>query len=232
MTLPPPPNPPGYPGAAPWEPGVGAPPPPPKKNNTPLIIGLIAGVVVLCLVGLCGGGLAYNYLNDDESPAAGGPSLSTQQTGRPAPSDLYSPPEVVPTTEAALPAPAAVGDCISVDVKGAFLGLGNCNGSSGTYRVLSIDRAQGTCSDPDGAWITTGGYRLCLELYLVRNYCYKLPTETDFAVAATKCKDKGTVHIVDIVPGGANGDKCTKDYKWNHWYRFTHPTVVYCVMKY
>ncbi|RKE10802.1 hypothetical protein [Catellatospora citrea] len=231
MTLPPPPNPPGYPGAAPWGPGVGAPPPPPKKNNTPLILGLIAGVVVLCLIGLCVGGLVYNIVNDDGSPSAG-PSLSTQQTGRPAPSDRYSPPEVVPTTEAALPAPAAVGDCVSVDVKGAFLGLGNCNGSRGTYRVLSVDRAQGTCSDPDGPWITTGGYRLCLELYLVRNYCYKLPTETDFAVPATKCKDKGTVHIVDIVPGGANGDKCTQDYKWNHWYRFTHPTVVYCVMRY
>lgn len=226
VTLPPPQNPPGYPGAAPWQPGVG--PLPPKKNNTPLIVGLIVGVVVLCVIGLCGGGLVYNLVNDD-SPAA---SPSPQQTGRPSPSDLYSPPEVIPTTEAALPAPAAVGDCITVDKTGAFLGLGNCNGSRGTYRVLSVDRAQGTCADPDGPWITTDGYRLCLELYLVRNYCYILPTDTDFAVAAPKCKAKGTVHIIDIVRGGSNGDKCTQDYKWNHWYRFTHPTVVYCVMKY
>ncbi|WP_155372555.1 hypothetical protein [Catellatospora vulcania] len=230
MTLPPPPNPPGYPGAAPWGPGA-VQPPPPKKNNTPLIIGLVVGVVVLCLVGLCGGGLAYNYLNDDESPYANGsPSPATQQTSRP--SDLYSPPEVIPTTEAPLPAPAAVGDCISVNETGDFLGLGNCNGSRGTYRVLSVDRAQGDCADPKGAWITTDGYRLCLELYLVRTYCYKLPTDTTFAVAAPKCKAKGTVHIIDIVRGGSNGDKCTKDLKWNHWYRFLHPTVVYCVMKY
>ncbi|MFC7244264.1 hypothetical protein ACFQO7_17460 [Catellatospora aurea] len=225
MTLPPPQNPPGYPGAAPWQPG---PPPPPKKNNTPLIIGLIIGVVVLCVVGLCGGGVVYNLVNDD-SPS---PSPTAQRTARPSPSDLYSPPEPIPTTEAALPAPAAVGDCITVDKTGDFLGLGNCNGTRGTYRVLSVDRAQGTCADPDGPWITTDGYRLCLELYLVRNYCYILPTDTEFAVAAPKCKAKGTVHIVDIVRGGANGDKCTNDYKWNHWYRFLHPTVVYCVMKY
>lgn len=228
VTLPPPQNPPGYPGAAPWQPGAG-PPPAPKKNNTPLIIGLIVGVVLLCVIGLCGGGVVYNLVNDD-SPAA---SPSAQQTGRPSPSDRYSPPpEVIPTTEQALPAPAAVGDCITVDKTGDFLGLGNCNGTRGTYRVLSVIREQGTCSDPDGPWITTDGYRLCLELYLVRNYCYILPTDTEFAVAAPKCKAKGTVHIIDIVRGGSNGDKCTNDYKWNHWYRFVHPTVVYCVMKY
>ncbi|MEV0455009.1 hypothetical protein [Catellatospora methionotrophica] len=228
MTLPPPPHPSGYPGAAPWQPGT--PPPPPKKSNTPLIVGLIVGVVVLGVIGLCGGGVAYNLLNGDTSPTPEpSPSASAQRTR---PSDLYSPEEPIPTSEAALPAPAAVGDCIAVDVKGTFLGLGNCNGSRGTYRVLSVDKAQGTCADPDGPWITNSGYRLCLELYLVKNFCYKLPTDTDFAVAATKCKDKGTVHIVDVVPGGADGDKCTKAYKWNHWYRFVHPTVVYCVMKY
>ncbi|MFD0596806.1 hypothetical protein ACFQZ4_34930 [Catellatospora coxensis] len=226
MTLPPPQNPPVTP-APPLATRRG-PAATTEEEQHSLIIGLIVGVVLLCVIGLCGGGVVYNLVNDD-SPAA---SPSPSQAGRPSPSDRYSPPAEVPTTEAVLPAPASVGDCITVDKTGDFLGLGNCNGTRGTYRVLSVDRAQGTCSDPDGPWITTDGYRLCLELYLVRNYCYILPTDTEFAVAAPKCKAKGTVHIIDIVRGGSNGDKCTNDYKWNHWYRFLHPTVVYCVMRY
>ncbi|GAA4243135.1 hypothetical protein [Dactylosporangium darangshiense] len=80
--------------------------------------------------------------------------------------------------------------------------------------------------------VYVGGYRLCLELYLVRTYCYKFPSGPGWVVAAPACKAKGTVHVIDIVPGASNGNNCTRDYKWNRWYQFLHPTVVYCVMQY
>lgn len=206
----------------------------PSKRNTPLIIGIVAGFLVLCLGGLCVGGVvAFNVLGDD-APRADDRLPASLESRLPLPTDEYSPPPAAPTTEAPPPpAPARVGDCIAVDVTGDFQGIGNCNGSRGTYRVLSVDRAQGTCTDPDGPYITTDGYRLCLELYLVRTYCYTFPKNDDgFITGAPKCKVKGTVHVLDIVPGAKNGDRCSNAYKWNHWYRFTHPTVVYYVMQY
>ncbi|WP_212841461.1 hypothetical protein [Catellatospora sp. IY07-71] len=231
MTLPPPPGPPGPPdpmppGAFPPPPPPFPPLPPPQKNNTGLIIGVIAGVLVLCLAGLCVGGFVLYNANKSEAPSPRTPAAAQSEY-------TYSPPPPPPTTEAAPPpAPVSIGDCISVDVSGTFLGVGNCNGSQGTYRVLSVDYKQNSCSDPAGPYITVDGYRLCLQLHLVRTYCYKFATGSGFVTAAAKCKAKGTVHVIDIVPGASNGNKCTKDYKWNRWYRFTHPTVVYCVMQY
>ncbi|MEV4412567.1 hypothetical protein [Catellatospora sp. NPDC049609] len=226
MTFTPPPTPPEYPPTAPWQPG---PVPPQPRSNTGLIIGVVAGVLVLCLAGLAIGGIVVFNVLDGSPSASGRPSPASRTTE----AAVYSPPPVVETTEAAPPpAPVRVGDCVAVDTSGNYLGLGNCNGSSGTYRVLSVDHSQRTCADPDSPYITVDGYRLCMELYLVRNYCYKLPAGSGWVTAAAKCKAKGTVHVIDIVPGAKNGDRCTRDYKWNHWYRYTHPTVVYCVMKY
>ncbi|MFG1778106.1 hypothetical protein ACGFIR_16625 [Micromonospora sp. NPDC049051] len=243
MTLPPTSDVPDDPGATPPEPGLAAPPPPPAppKNNGPLIIGVIAGVLALCLLGTCvvaAGALVVANRDDDGRPVAvaDGNSPVPSSTTPPAPSTevpLPLPEEPPPTTEAAPPPPPAkIGQCIVVSEDGDFLGIGNCNGTRGTYRVVSVDYDQGTCADPKSAYITEDGYRLCLERHLVRNYCYKFPKGDGWIVGASKCKAKGTVHIVDIVPGAANDRKCTRDYRWNRWYRFTHPTVVYCVMQY
>ena len=138
----------------------------------------------------------------------------------------------MPTPQAPPPAPARVGECIGVDEAGTYLGTGSCNGTKGTYKVLSVDYSRDTCADPESPFITEDGYRLCLEVYLVRNYCYKFPSGSGWVVAAPACKAKGTVHIIDIVPGASNANSCTRDYKWNRWYQFLHPTVVYCVMQY
>jgi len=187
---------------------------------------------VLCLVGACVVGVgAVAYFNAKSSPQHFPTPLATRYAV-PSAEDTYSPEEVATTEAAPQPPPAKVGQCIVVSATGDYQGLGNCNGSRGTYRVISSDYAQGTCSDPASPYITVDGYRLCLELYLVRTYCYKLPKGNGWVIAAPACKTKGTVHVIDIVPGASNGDKCTRDYKWNHWYRFTHPTVVYCVMQY
>jgi hypothetical protein len=235
VTLPPRPSQPGYPDATPPQPGIGAPTPPPPKRNTPLIVGVIAGVVALCLVGVCVVGVgAVAYFKTQGSPrhSSSAEPLETAYA-YPSADDTYSPPEEIATTEAAPPPPPAkVGQCLVVDEQGDYLGLGNCNGTRGTYRVVSADYAQGDCADTGSPYITVDGYRLCLELYLVRFYCYKFPKGNGWVVGATACKAKGTVHVMDIVPGASNGDRCTRDYKWNHWYRFTHPTVVYCVMQY
>src|SRR5689334_20615370 len=57
-----PPAPPGQPGYA--QPGYGQPLPPPKKSKAPMIIGIIAGVVVLICV-VCAGG--FYFLADKAS---------------------------------------------------------------------------------------------------------------------------------------------------------------------
>ncbi|MEU9505959.1 hypothetical protein AB0D32_06730 [Micromonospora sp. NPDC048170] len=244
MTLPLPPNMPDRPDATPPNPGAApqqlpVPPPTPPKRNTTLIIGVVAAVLALCLLGVCGavvGGVVFFNARSGQQdrPTANsqpGPIETTRE--RPRVEPTYSSPRVVPTTEAAPPPPPArIGQCIVVSEKGRFQGIGNCNGTRGTYRVVSIDYSRGACADPDSAYITEDGYRLCLERHLVRLYCYKFPTGNGWIVGAPKCKAKGTVHIIDIVPGASNGNRCTRDRKWNRWYRFTNPTVVYCVMKY
>ncbi|MFI6824583.1 hypothetical protein ACIBJE_27115 [Micromonospora sp. NPDC050187] len=219
-------------------PGMPPFPPATPKSNAPLVIGLVAALLALCLLGICGIGVraAMVYTSERKSPggSAGvaGPVPSWTTPPPPSVRDTYSPPEPIPTTSAPAPLPARIGQCISVSATGDFQGIGNCNGTMGTYRVVSVDAAQNACADPRSAYITENGYRLCLELHLVRNRCYKFPTGDGWIVGAPKCKAKGTVHVIDIVPGASNGDRCTRDYRWNRWYRFTNPTVVYCVMKY
>ena len=206
---------------------------------------MVAGVLALCLIGACVaavGAAAFLRDRDDSSGGAAAPMPTTTfgyETTEPSddetdPSDDDdTDPEPTQTTESPPPPPPAkIGQCIVVNEEGDFLGIGNCNGSRGTYRVVSVDYSQGDCADPESAYITEDGYRLCLELHLVRNYCYKFPKGDGWVVGAVKCKAKGTVHVIDIVPGGANGDRCTQEYQWNRWYRFLHPTVVYCVMEY
>ncbi len=217
----------------PAPPGPGGPylppaPAPRPKNNNSLIIGLVVGVLALCMLGTVGVFGGIYFLNNKRTP--GTHALAPDDT--PAAANTYAPLPTQATTRALPPAPVRVGQCIAVDEQGDYLGIGNCNGTSGTYRVLSVDSAQGSCADPQSSFITVDSYRLCLEPYLVRTYCYKFPQGNGWIVAATACKAKGTVAVVDIVPNASNGDSCTRDYKWNRWYRFTHPTVVYCVMQY
>lgn len=197
-------------------------------------------MLALCLLGTCvvaAGALVVTNRGDDRRPTAvadeTAPVLSPTTPPPPSTRETYSPPAAPPTTEAAPPPPPAkIGQCIVVSEDGDFRGVGNCNGTRGTYRVVSVDYDQGACADPKSAYIGEDGYRLCLERHLVRNYCYKFPKGNGWIVGASKCKAKGTVHIVDIVPGATNDRNCTRDYRWNRWYRFTHPTVVYCVMQY
>ncbi|NBE79628.1 hypothetical protein [Micromonospora rubida] len=200
---------------------------------------MVAAALALCLLGVCGaavgGVVIFKARSGPQDRSAVSPAPGPMETTRTPPQvePTYYPPQIVPTTEAVPPPPPAkIGQCVVVSEKGSFQGIGNCNGTRGTYRVVSMDNSQGTCADPDSAYITEAGYRLCLELHLVRFYCYKFPKGSGWVVGATKCKAKGTVHIIDIVPGASNGNRCTRDRKWNRWYRFLNPTVVYCVMKY
>ncbi|MBB4962556.1 hypothetical protein [Micromonospora polyrhachis] len=202
---------------------------------------MIAGVLALCLLGTCGIAVAavafFNAKDDRQNQATGDTDPWTSPTPRrtnyPTPSKTETDsPNRLPTTKAPPPPPAKIGQCIAVSEQGDFQGVGNCNGTRGTYRVLSVDYERNDCANPKAAYITEDGYRLCLELHLVRFYCYKFPKGNGWIVAASKCKAKGTVHIIDIVPGAANDRQCTRDYKWNRWYRFTDPVVVYCVMQY
>jgi hypothetical protein len=203
-------------------------PAPPPKNNNALIIGLVVGVLALCMLGTVGvvGGIVL--LNHRHAPGA----YAVAPYDTPTAENTHAPLPRPATTRALPPAPVSVGQCIAVDEQGTYLGIGNCNGTKGTYRALSVDPSQGTCADPQSPFITVDGYRLCLQLYLVRTYCYKFPQGNGWVVGATACKAKGTVAVIDIVPNASTSDKCTRDYQWNRWYRFTHPTVVYCVMQY
>ena len=203
-------------------------PAPRRSTGNAAVITVVVVVAVVCLLGAVGtvvGGLVFLHNKNTSNDSY---SASSDRD----PADAPAPAAGTTTKPATSPAPAKVGDCIGVDEAGDFVGIGNCNGSKGTYRVLSADSAQGTCSDPLSPYITENGYRLCLELYLVRTYCYKFPQSSGWVVPASACKAAGTVMIVDIVPGADSDKNCTKDYQWNRWYRFTHPTVVYCVMQY
>jgi hypothetical protein len=206
------------------------------KQNTALIVGVAVGAVLLCVAAICVVGVGAftipRLLAGAETPEATATGPRTPAT---APGSSRTPATRSPSPAVSRlgPPPAAIGDCIVVGTDGSYVGQGNCNGSRGTYRVLSVDASRGPCADPEsGDWITAEGYKLCLERHLVRTFCYKFPKGRGWIVGAPRCQEPGTVMIVDIVPGGTNGDRCTRDLRWNHWYSFTHPTVAYCVMKY
>ncbi|GAA2375335.1 hypothetical protein GCM10010170_078790 [Dactylosporangium salmoneum] len=98
MTLPPQPNPLGYPGAA--SPIPSAPPPQPK-SNTLLVLGVIGGVLALCLIGVCAAGvLAFTVFKDKSNSQAEGQSPASVATRDPYPTDTYAAPTVIPTTQA------------------------------------------------------------------------------------------------------------------------------------
>ncbi|SCL56509.1 hypothetical protein GA0070606_2619 [Micromonospora citrea] len=234
MTLPPRPGAPDFAGEAAQNAGLRTPAPPQRK--TAIVVGVVAAVLMLCLCGVCavvGGVVAFSDRGDvSEVASADDYSTDPTPTERPSPDDSTSSPVDPPeTTESVPDPPARIGQCIVVNEQGDFLGIGNCNGTRGTYRVLSVDYSRGQCADPDSPYITEDGYRLCLELHLVRNYCYKIPKK-GWIVGAVKCEAPGTVWIIDIVPGAKDDRQCTREKRWNRWYRFTNPTVVYCVMKY
>ena len=116
-------TPPPPPPASPPPPPPPLPPAPPPKNNGPLIIGVIAGVLALCLLGTCvvaAGALVVANRGDDGRPVAvadGTPPVPSPTTPPPPSTrETYAPPEPPPTTEAAPPPPppAKIGQCIVV----------------------------------------------------------------------------------------------------------------------
>lgn len=90
---------------------------------------------------------------------------------------------------------------------------------------------RGACPNAGSPFITVDGYVLCLQLHLVERYCYVFPQGQGWVTGA-RCREPGTVHVIDIVPGATTGAGCTRSYRWSHWYSFKHPQAVYCVMVY
>ncbi|MEU6076726.1 hypothetical protein [Micromonospora sp. NPDC047074] len=71
----------GYPGyGQPAQPQYGAPLPPPQKSNKGLVIGLVAGAVVLVLA-ICGAGIGFVLVNDDDEPVVVASSSPTPDAG-------------------------------------------------------------------------------------------------------------------------------------------------------
>ncbi|MFK0247227.1 hypothetical protein ACIQUM_21245 [Amycolatopsis azurea] len=219
---------------------------PPSDNNTKRtaeILALItASLTILAWLGIANGKELVDWLDKDR-PA---PSSSARPTEPPVISRSSSPVQktskqdettsettptttATPTTKSPEP-PASVGDCVVVDSGGRFVAIGNCDGSRGTYQVNSV-RYQGSCVDTESPSIVKDGYRLCLEIHLVRERCYVIPAR-GWITGAPRCREPGTISVVDIVAGAANDSACTRRYQWNKWYSFDHPQVVYCVMRY
>jgi hypothetical protein len=211
-------------------------PPPRPAGNTGLIVGVVLVVVMVALLGV-GAVVVFaghifsprSHSSTAQSRTDSGSNDSSDSGNATAPWNTSS--QAQPAEPTRPPPPVKVGDCIGVDTQGTYEGLGDCSKPRGTYRVLTVDAGQRTCADSLSPYIFVNGYKLCLELYLVRGYCYRFPTGRGWVVGAT-CKAKGTVHIIDIVQNANNGNSCTRAYKWNHWYQFLHPKVVYCVMQY
>jgi len=223
---------------------------PPSDNNTKRtaeILALItASLTILAWLGIANGKELIAWLDKDH-PA---PSSTARPAEPPVISRSPSPvrktseqdettPETTPptrtpttpTTTTRPPSPPAdVGDCVVVDSGGRFVAIGNCDGSRGTYQVNSV-RYQGSCVDTESPSIVKDGYRLCLEIHLVRERCYVIPAR-GWITGAPRCREAGTVSVVDIVAGATDGSACTRRYQWNKWYSFDHPRVVYCVMRY
>ena len=244
----PPPGPgPGPYGAAPF------PGPPGRKSNAPFLV-----VALLVVVAVAGIAFAVSQNGDDKQGSSGGIAAGGQPEAADTPpsddGDVPSagevdtptlpdvadePADTLPevTTPPVEPAQAAVHDCIAVDTSGYMTGTGSCSDGGTPYVVTEVVDGLGPCSDPDASFTPSGGYLLCLEVNLVLNHCYEFPEGASGGVdgwitAADACKAPGTVHVIDIVPGVDNGDYCTTDYEWNHWYGFYAPDMVACVMKY
>jgi hypothetical protein len=160
---------------------------------------------------------------------------STYTSSYRTPSYTYTPPTTTwsrPTTTVKPPPPVNVGDCIEVGGTGALVGSGDCDVFHMPYRVTAVKDGFAICDDPESASIIEDGYQLCLEIHLAERYCYYIPEQGGWVTPAPVCRAPGSSHVIDVVPGATNDRKCTRRLQWNWWYSFTHPNVVYCVMRY
>lgn len=214
-------SPPGpVPAATP--PSYPVPRPRPTPNNSNIWIGVaVVAVLILFVVGL--------VLNSSPSRTSSTYGSSTYTPSYRTPSYTYT--YTPPTTTVRPPPPVNVGDCIEVGSTGALVGSGNCDVSHLPYRVTAVKDNYASCDDRESPSIIEYGYQLCLEIHMAESYCYDIPAE-GWVTPARACRTPGSSHVIDVVPGATNGNKCTRKLQWNWWYPFTHPNVVYCVMRY
>jgi serine/threonine protein kinase len=221
--------------ASPPRPTPAAPPPSypdplprPTPDNSTIWIGVaVVAVFILSFVAL-----AF-YMSAPRTSSTYGSSTYTPSYRTP--TYTYTLPTTTwsrPTTTVKPPPPVNVGDCIEVDSAGALVGSGNCDVSHLPYRVTAVKDNYASCDDPESASITEDGYQLCLEIHMAERYCYNIPEQGGWVTPALACRTPGSSHVIDIVPGATNDRKCTRRLQWNWWYAFTHPNVVYCVMRY
>ncbi|MBW4722301.1 hypothetical protein [Saccharothrix obliqua] len=200
----------------------------PSWDKTSKVISVIVGVIgILAFFGIT----KWSDIKPSQ-PSTTARSSGTTAPPRPVAGGNDSPPQQPyrpTTTTERRPPPASAGDCIAIDSDGDFLGLGNCDGSAGTYLVKSATY-QGECADPGTPSITVHGYLLCLRLHLVEDRCYVIPEGRGWVTGAPACRAPGTVAVVDVVRGATTGAECTRKYQWNRWYAVNDPQVVYCVM--
>ncbi|MFE3541392.1 serine/threonine protein kinase [Nocardia sp. NPDC059177] len=85
---------------------------------------------------------------------------------------------------------ALVGDCIAVDTVGNLTRAGSdCENGDRPYKVKAIlfpDDPDWECPDSRDGFIVDEGYVLCLTIFMVANYCYRL-TDPDGAILPASC---------------------------------------------
>ncbi|MGW6421036.1 serine/threonine-protein kinase [Nocardia sp. NPDC055053] len=118
------------------------------------------------------------------TPAERSSSDATTTTRRPttsasATSAIDRSTAVTTTTPAARPRPRAlVGDCIAVNATGNLTHAGSdCENGDRPYKVSAIlfpDDPDWECPDSRDGFIVDEGYGLCLTIFMVANYCYRL----------------------------------------------------------
>ncbi len=125
------------------------------------------------------------------------------------------------------PPPVAVGECIAVSASGDVLGTVGCYGGRGAYRVLAVrylgDRYD-ECPHPSSLFIPENGYRICVEVFLSRDYCYSVPGRYQWTIdrwiTAVSCVPGAVVNRGVMTGAGCGG--------FAHW-EFQYPPITYCV---
>ncbi|MFE3542842.1 serine/threonine-protein kinase [Nocardia sp. NPDC059177] len=166
--------------------------------------------------------------SSSELPAADRSSTAATETTRPTTStstSTSSTPARTTSRPAVRPLPRAwVGECIAVSAHGNLTKVvSDCERGGAPYVVRAIrypDDPDPECPSSESGTITDQGVRLCVDLFLLADYCYYAPSADDF-IMATSCRSGDFVVVRVTRSPSACGAEATRSFNQN--------SITYCI---
>ncbi|MFD4357729.1 serine/threonine protein kinase [Nocardia sp. NPDC058518] len=121
--------------------------------------------------------------------------------------------------------PAWVGECIALNADGNLNNVvPDCERGGGPYQVsarIYPDDPDQECPDSSSATLAEDGVMLCLNIFLLANYCYSMPSSSDIIIIAVSCPSGDFV----VLRTTRSVSGCGADASMS----FRNSSVIYCI---